>query len=207
MTSPEDVAVQELRAKFEGAREVAPASVVRAAAVAYYRARAARGGTQAEAAAELGLTRWSLAKWHQKQDGVGGPRGVRAPAAPTEAVLAESAALRQEIERLGPRSPSRRFPEELKQRVAQWARGELERGISATDVAEQVGVPWESLSRWTGRRPRLGRPPKVRSVRVVESSPLERSVGPTAAVLKSPSGFTVEGLDLLTLVEVLRRLG
>jgi transposase-like protein len=202
---PDVVAVGALRAKFEEAREAAPTSEVRAAAVAYYRARAAQGATQPEVAAELGLTPRTLARWHQKHDADGGRGGEREQQAPLEAVAAEYTALRQEIERLGPRSPSRRFPEELKQRVARWVRGELERGVAATAVADQVGVPWESLSRWVGHRPRSSRTAsKLRSVRVVDNMVRDGARGP---VLKSSSGFIVEGLDVPMLVELLRRLG
>ena len=203
---PEVVAVQALRAKFEAAREAAPAREVRAAAVAYYRARAAQGATQPEVARELRLTQWTLGRWHQRHDADDGQGGERERQAPAEG--AECTALREEIERLGPRSPSRRFPEELKQRVARWVRGELERGVGARAVADQVGVPWESLSRWVGRRTQLRRSaPKLRPVHVVDSAAKRVEAGARGPVLKTPSGFTVEGLDVPTLVEVLRRLG
>lgn len=206
---PSPGVVEELRVKFLAAREAAPASEVRAAAVAYYRARAAQGGTQPEVAGELGLTRWTLAKWHQKHSDVGkGGGDARAQQEASESSVAECAALKAEVEALGPRSPSRRFPEELKQRVARWARGEVERGVGTAAVANQVGIPWESISRWGGRRPRLGRAePKLRQVRVVTGAEPERLVGARGALLKSPGGFVVEGLDVPTLVEVLRRLG
>ena len=205
---PEVPTIQRLRAKFESARESAPAREVRAAAVAYYRARCAQGATQPEVAGELGLTQWTLAKWHQKHDVDEGQGDANERVVPA-AASAECSALKEEIERLGPRSPSRRFPEELKQRVAQWARGELERGVGASALAEQVGVPWESISRWLGpRNAGASGEPKLRAVRVVGSGPAVRSAAePRGLVLKSPHGFSVEGMDVPTLVEMLRLLG
>lgn len=207
MTESDVASLQALRAKFVAAREAAPAREVRAAALAYYRARAAEGATQAEVAGELGLTRWTLSKWHQRRE-VDDGRGAEGEQkqAPSEAAVAECIALKQEIERLGPRGPSRRFPEDLKQRVARWVRSELDRGVGAAAAAEQVGIPWESISRWIGRRPQLDRPPKLRPVRVVESARAVVS-GAAGPILKSPNGFIVEGLDVPSLVEMLRYLG
>lgn len=203
---PDVPAVQELRAKFESARERAGATEVRAAAVAYYRARAAQGATQRLAAEELGITQWALSKWHQKhgrQERTADGEGQR----PSLATSAEGAALKQEVEGLGPRNPSRRFPPELKQRITEWAREELARGLGALAVAQQVGVPWESLSRWLGlRRPKIAAT-KLRSVRVVGNAPNAMAVGMRGPVLRSPGGFIVEGLDLPALVEALRQLG
>jgi hypothetical protein len=153
----------------------------------------------------LGLTLWTLAKWHQKHDSIEG-QGAGNPKRESSAVeVTDCAALKQEIERLGPRSPSRRFPTELKARVARWVRGELARGVGTKVVAEQIGIPWETLSRWLGRRTEPhATVPKVRPVRLVANA---LTVGQKGPVLKSPGGFIVEGLDVPTLVEVLRQLG
>ncbi len=199
---PDVLEAQSLRAKFEEARESASAAEVRAAAVGYYRARAAQGATQPEVAGELGVPHWTLAKWHQKHR-AGGAGQQAAP----KATPADCAALKQEVEKLGPRTQSRRFPAELKHRIAQWARGELARGVAGSTLANQVGVPWESLSRWLGRRRGANVASKLRAVRVVGNAPGAVTAGLKGPVLKSPGGFIVEGLDMAMLVEVLRRLG
>lgn len=203
---------EELRSKFEKARESGSASDVRAAAVAYYRARALEGATQPDVAKELGVARWTLAKWHQKRAQSTGHRTALegpAPLAPSTLENVQGAELRRQVEGLGPRSPSRRFPPDLKRRISEWAQGELARGARPNQLAKMVGVPWESLSRWVGRRqPAEGA--KLRTVRVVPSAASTPSAALTATrgvILRSPSGFVVEGLDVASLVEVLRQLG
>lgn len=198
--------IQELRTKFESARGSAGAAEVRAAAVAYYRARAKQGATQEMAANELGLTRWSLSKWHQLQDAGEGRAvdGLGQRSSPPAS--AEAAALRQQVEELGPRNPSRRFPSELKLRITEWTRGEVAAGRGRVAIAEQVGVPWETLSKWLGARTGSAGA-GLKAVRVVGSPSRVLSTGRSGPALKTPRGFIVEGLDVPALVEVLRQLG
>lgn len=196
--------VQQLREKFMTARETGSAAEVRGAAVAYYRKRREQGATQEAVAAELGLKKWTLAKWSQNRNGgamSAQPRG----ASPSAETSEQCAALRREIEALGPRDASRRFPEELKQKIMQRARGALEEGVAPSEVAELLGVPWETLSRWLGRRapPKVATSKMMRAVSVVERAPNV----PTGALLRSPNGYVVEGLDVATLIDLLRQLG
>ena len=172
---------------------------LRSAAVAYYRLRVEQGATQGEAAEELGINRWSLAKWWQKKPDR--PRERRA----TFELDAEGAQLKEEIDRIGPRSPSRRYPEELKKRVSSWASAHRARGARVGALAKTVGIPWESLSRWTGERPVGAKPkskPQLREVAVVADHATLSGV-----VLRTPKGFWVEGLDAPTLLELLGKLG
>lgn len=198
-------AVQQLRERFQTAREMGSAAEVRAAAVAYHRCRREQGATQEVVANELGLKKWTLAKWIQNRDGAATRAAQSKSGSPSAETSEHCAALRQEIDALGPRNPARRFPEELKQRITQRARGALEEGVAPKEVAELLGVPWESLSRWLGRRgpPKVTTSKKLRAVSVVEHAPS----APTGTRLKSPSGYVVEGLDVGMLVELLRQLG
>jgi transposase-like protein len=206
---PQSRTVEELRRGFEQAREVAPAAGVRAAALAYYRARAEQGATQAEVARELGVHPRTLAKWHQRPSGAPQRGAGREGQQPASAASTEAGdALKREVEGLGPRSPSRRFPPELKARLVEWARGELERGRGASEVADALGVPWESLSAWLGRRPgRRVAGTQVRAVRVVPSRVSLAPAGTRGPLLRSPAGYLVEGLDVDGLAQLLRRLG
>jgi hypothetical protein len=202
--------IQELRAKFEEAREIRGAAEVRAAAVAYCRARAQAGGTRDESAVELGLNKWTVAKWLQRHDAPKAAVKERALPTPTSSG-AEGGALKALVVALGPRNPSRRFPPELKERIAEWAREELARGVTARAVEAQVGVPWESLSRWLGRRASKSttstKSAPIRAVRLVGEAQRAPVAAVSAPVLKTPSGIVVEGLDVATLVAVLRALG
>lgn len=189
---------EELRAAFERARETGTAQEARAAGVAYYRRRAAEGGTQASAASELGISVYTLAKWHQRESQrLGSSGGVR-----PSGTDSEGEALRAEVEGQGPKSPSRRFPEELKRRLVAWAEARRASGVGTGELEERVGIPWTSLSKWmTKPSPRRTSPMALKPVSIVQGP------GGGGPILKTPGGFTVEGLDVEGLAELLRRLG
>lgn len=186
--------IEALKVEWERVRAGGQSAEKRATAVAYCKLRSEPQATQVDVAAELGLNRWTLAKWWQ--------RATREQTG--SAVSAEDVAtLREEIDRQGPRSPARRYPGELKRRVATWAKGERARGVGAKKVAEQLGLPWESVSRWMKPRPPRGLPRAgLRQVEVLEFA--ARGSRPT---LRSPNGYVVEGLDVAALAELIRRLG
>jgi transposase-like protein len=186
--------VEALRAEWDRVRGSLRTAAARSAAVAYYRLRSEQRATQEQVAQELSLNRWTLAKWWQ--------RSVREGAGSTGSVE-ECAALQQQISGLGPRTPSRRYPDELKRRIAGWAGGQRARGVGAVDIAKQLGVPWESVSRWMGLRSTESPPrQEFRPVEIISSGEKKAT-----AALRSPNGFIVEGLDVDALAELLRRLG
>lgn len=189
--------IEGLRRDVQRLGEAGVSVELRSAAVAYYRLRAEQGATQGVAAGELGMNRWTLAKWFQKTSDRKRPLKVKA----AFELDAEGAQLREEIDGLGPCSPSRRYPEELRERISSWARGHRAKGARAGALAQKLGIPWESLSRWTGERP-VGPKPKVQAVTVVADCGASSGI-----VLRTRQGFWVEGLDVPTLVELLGRLG
>ena len=171
---------------------------LRSAAVAYYLLRAEQGATQGVAAGELGMNRWTLAKWFQQTSDRKRPLKVKA----AFNLDAEGAQLKEEIDGLGPCSPSRRYPEELRERISSWARGHRAKGARAGALAQKLGIPWESLSRWIGERPVGLKPkPKVRAVTVVADCAAASGI-----VLRTRQGFWVEGLDVPALRELLGKL-
>ena len=173
---------------------------LRSAAVAYYRLRAEQGATQGVAAGELGMNRWTLAKWFQQRSDRKLVVKVKAPFE----LDAEGAQLKEEIDGLGPCSPSRRYSEELRERISSWARGHRAKGARAGALAQKLGVPWESLSRWTGERPVGPKPkskPKLQAVTVVADCAASSGI-----VLRTRQGFWVEGLDVPALLELLGKL-
>lgn len=192
MESQTDPRFEELRAEVVRLSGAGPTPELRAAAVAYYRLRAEQGATLRVAGAELGLNHWTLAKWWQKRAEEPGDE----PAVDLES---EGGQLREEIDGVGPRSPSRRYPEELRRRIITWAKRQRARGVRARRISETLGIPWESLSRWTGERAPAKRG-RLRAVTVVA----ER--GGRAGLVLRASSFLVEGLDLDSLAELLRKL-
>ncbi len=120
-----------------------------------------------------------------------------------ESLELEGKRLKEEVELLGPRSPSRRYSEELRQRIVRWAQAQRSGGERVTQIAVQVGIPWESLSRWmktSQARRSAVKTAGFRPVTVIKTSPSK-----SALVLRS-NGFCVEGLDLAGLADLLRQL-
>ena len=195
--------IEGLRRDVQRLGEAGVSVELRSAAVAYYRLRAEQGATQGVAAGELGMNRWTLAKWFQQSSGRKLVVKVKAVKAPFE-LDAEGAQLKEEIDGIGPCSPSRRYPEELRERISSWARGHRAKGARAGALAQTLGVPWESLSRWTGERPVGPKPkpkPKLQAVTVVADCAASSGI-----VLRTRQGFWVEGLDVSALLELLGKL-
>ena len=128
--------------------------------------------------------------------------------------------LKEEIDLLGPRAPSRRFPPDIQQRVVSWAKAKQEAGISPEDISNFLGIPWTTVAKWIRRAANPSAPssmaalantappaatpaPAMRPVKIVPARQ-RRTVG---YVLRSPRGFVAEGLDLAALVHLLSRLG
>lgn len=94
-----------------------------------------------------------------------------------------------------------RYPARFRASAVTLARTQLRRGHAVDRVAKAVGVATPTLVRWLRRRPA----PVLRPVAVIPSSP-EAAPG-SPAVLVTPQGLRVEGLDCDGLVAVLRALG
>ena len=128
--------------------------------------------------------------------------------------------LKEEIDLLGPRAPSRRYPPDIQQRVVSWAKAKQDAGISRDEIAGYLGIPWETIIKWIRRaavdsaassapaQPNAtptvtGAAPVMRPVKLVAARQ-RRTAG---YVLRTPRGFTAEGLDLAALLHLLSRLG
>jgi hypothetical protein len=90
-----------------------------------------------------------------------------------------------------------RYPAELRHQVAEYFRAQRSEGRPLREIASELGLPINTLNRWSERTDASGR---VRRVEVVESPP---SGSP---VLICASGYRVEGLDLSSLALLLERL-
>lgn len=99
-------------------------------------------------------------------------------------------------------------PHELRQEVADLARAEVARGGTTIGLAASLRIPQGTLSRWVRLHP---------PVPVVEAEPVEPD-GPLRPVVvggtltfglravHTPSGVSIEGLDMPSLVALLRAL-
>lgn len=88
-----------------------------------------------------------------------------------------------------------RCPVELRKKIVEFARQGKRDGVPVLRMAEQLGLSTSGLRRWLAGRPR------VRPVRVREEP------GPSPSlVLVAPGGYRLEGLDVSSAVDILRRL-
>jgi len=103
------------------------------------------------------------------------------------------------------RSTSRRgrgrpYPAPLRERVLATIDAQVARGASPRGVARALGIPQHTIDRWRERQPEaLFRPVVVEA----QVAPAESA---SAVVVHGPRGLRIEGLDLATLAELLRRL-
>jgi transposase-like protein len=108
------------------------------------------------------------------------------------------------------RAGRRRFHESLKAEIASYARSRRQVGEEIPRLSEALGVRDNQLYRWM-RHYREGvaafLPVRVleQAGTVPEQAVLERPIPPTLRLI-SPSGWTVEGLDVQTLSVLLLRL-
>lgn len=95
-----------------------------------------------------------------------------------------------------PRGPGRRLSTEAKRRVALYAQRRATEGATLRQIAREVGLGAETVSRVLERTTR----PALVPVRVVED-PQRAQV-----IVRGPGGLTIEGLGLEELAALLREL-
>ena len=95
-----------------------------------------------------------------------------------------------------------RYPASLRREILGFARHRRSAGESLKEIARDLGLPWQTLHRWLERSPRR----RFRPVAVVASPPESADSGPAITIV-SPQGFRVEGLDLASAADLLKRLG
>ena len=127
---------------------------------------------------------------------------------------AELKLLREEIDLLGPRSPSRRYPAAVKARILEWVREQRGAGVGRVEVSDSLSIPWATLSQWLGERGVVKEVAasapgeELQPVRVVRKKP--QPVGARrevrALTLTTPEGFAIEGLDVEGVIALLKRL-
>jgi predicted transcriptional regulator len=89
----------------------------------------------------------------------------------------------------------------LRHAAGAYARERWAAGIALSQVARELGLPWQTLRLWAEE----GGAVVLRPV-VVDDTEGQRPASATLALI-TPSGYRVEGLEARTLVELLRALG
>jgi len=95
-----------------------------------------------------------------------------------------------------------RYPAPFRAEVVAVTRTQVEHGASVHRVASALGLPARSLTRWLQQ----SAPPVLRPV-TVRPDPMPMAAPAAGPVLVTPQGLRIEGLDLDTLIAVLRLLG
>jgi hypothetical protein len=108
--------------------------------------------------------------------------------------------IRAAVQQLGERGQGKRFPERLRQRAAAYARDRVADGVTVAAIAEEIGVSGTSLGRWLLKYD-AEPAPAFEEVELVDPEPLE-----TSLLVHGPAGIVIEGLDVSSLAELLRRL-
>ena len=115
-----------------------------------------------------------------------------------EAIRAEVGAL------VGRRGRGNPYPEELRGRAIEYFRARRKRQISPAKISEELGIGIPTLRNWTS--------PKRARVEMASAGfeRLELIDAPTSIaarfVVRGPAGLFIEGLDIDTLAELIRRL-
>ncbi|MDI1437705.1 hypothetical protein [Polyangium sorediatum] len=121
----------------------------------------------------------------------------------------QAAAIRAEVSRIeGRRGRGKAYPLSLRRKAASYYCARREQGASQRDIGLELGICFQTLHRWatqldvTPHVPTLA--PTFERVEVIELPASAPQRGPF--VVRGPSGLLIEGLDLDSLVELIRRL-
>lgn len=99
--------------------------------------------------------------------------------------------------------PGRGYPRALREKVAHYIAARRVQGASFEQLAEELGVPANTLLRWSRTLARPSSEADVGAFRRVQlADEHARSI-----TLHGPCGLRLEGLDLDTLVALWKRLG
>lgn len=112
-----------------------------------------------------------------------------------------AAEIRAAIRALGVRGKGRRYPEAVKRDVLAYLaeRRKVGRGLATTSA--ELGIPERSIKIWSSA-PRPSSTPTFTTMQIADAP----EVLPTRIVVHVPGGVRVEGLDVASLADLLRRL-
>jgi len=103
--------------------------------------------------------------------------------------------LQRALARVRRRSGPRRYPAELRDQVVGWVAKRREMGDWWCDVSRAIGIPADTLARWSARRS---------NATVV---PVEVELPPAGTVtLVAPSGLRIEGVAVVDAIAILQAL-
>lgn len=110
----------------------------------------------------------------------------------------EARELKRSVERLAARGRGKRFPTELRERIATWVRRRRDRGDWWCELASEVGIPAATLKRWMEQ---CG----ASAVAMLPVDVIDAPSGGTVTLV-APSGIRIEGVAIADAIAILRGL-
>jgi predicted transcriptional regulator len=114
--------------------------------------------------------------------------------------------LRRELARIE-RGRGLWYPDALRERAAAWARARREVGATWREISATVGLPAETLRRWTSAAARDARPALVPIEIVREPEAEDHGVADRDVRIMTPGGLRIEGLTTADAIAIVRVLG
>ena len=109
--------------------------------------------------------------------------------------------LQQELSKLGPRGRGRAYPKGLMGRLLSYTVARRRQGAKLVEVAAELGMKSYTLARWLGEKKPSASFERVEVV-AAASPAAERRL-----VVHGPHGLRIEGLELVDVAELVRRVG
>jgi len=109
--------------------------------------------------------------------------------------------LKLELSALGPRGRGRPYPKGLLEKLLSYTVARRRQGAKLVEVAIELGMQNQTLSRWLGEKRAAKRFDRVEVVAAPGASIATR------ILVHGPRGLRIEGLDIAAVAELVRRVG
>ena len=117
--------------------------------------------------------------------------------------------LKSEVAKLGPRGRGRPYPKGLLEKILSYTVARRRQGAKLVEVAAELGLHDQALSRWLGERRASKRFDRVDVVAAAPAAaaPAAPTSAPSPIVVHGARGLRIEGLELAAVAELVRRVG
>ena len=112
---------------------------------------------------------------------------------------------REAVTKQGPRGRTTPYPKNLRDEAVGYAEERRAQGATWGGIAEELNIGVDSLTKWARAAETRPAAPGFRQVALAQEAVVARAVG-SGLVVHGPGGVRVEGLDVASLAELLRRL-
>lgn len=119
----------------------------------------------------------------------------------------EAAAIRAEVGALvGRRGRGNPYPEKLRRRAIEYFRARRKQEISPAKISLELGIGIPTLRNWTSTKNTRAIEMASAGFEQLEVINTQHCPTPARLVVHGPAGLCIEGLDINTLAELIRRL-